>query len=336
MEARSNNSRSREFDILFCYLKNPKELLNKILKSSGGGKYNFEGINFEYGNISRLASTISIDESFKKPFNIIPEYICHIDHLSKSRKLEIESEFKLDAESISSQKSKVDILIVDKNHEPYYISYKDSASATKLGQVSSQTKYENASLRGGLYSPLPGNKIPESIKFSDTSLTDSQFKKLSQRDKEFAFYKKHYSAEWEKFVEQRMNDAISQLRKFGEIIKTDNQSLLSFIGQTIAKDLMSSSKFYLLLGDKVIRFIDVLNKIKEIEPEVIIKEYITANKFSLIIGLNMNNKEYFLTKIEPAFDGAGKGVSQTKGIIYYFQQYPANGNHFKKLFYDIS
>jgi hypothetical protein len=31
-------------------------------------------------------------------------------------------------------------------------------------------------------------------------------------------------------------------------------------------------------------------------------------------------------------------VSQTKGVIFYFQQYPnsSDGNHFKKLFIDIA
>jgi hypothetical protein len=333
--ARKNNSRVREFDIFFCYSRNPEALLQLIISNPDGGIHNLDGILFEYGNINRLIPYLSINEC-TKPFNITPKYLGHIDHLNKSRKLEIEKKYNLTPGSISSQKSKVDILLIDTNNQPYYISFKDSSSVTKLGQISGKTVYRSAALEGGLDIVLPKEKIPAYIKYSDTALTREQFNKLGRQDIEFAYFKKHYPDEWQDKVDKKTTEIILQLKLFGKTLQKDVNSLLDFIGQTIAGNLIESSDFYLLLGSTSINFKNLKNKILTKSPQVIIEDHNTENKFSLIIGLKIDNTNYYLTKIEPSFEGAAANVSQTKGIIFHFQQYPNAGNHFKKLFIDIA
>lgn len=334
--ARSNSSRSKEFDLIFGYVSSPQDLLNFIFKNPEGGSPNIGGITVEYGNISRLVPFLETNQ-LVKPFQIEPKYICHIDHLSKERKIEIEKKYDLEAGSITSQKSKVDLLIIDKNNHSYLLSFKDSKSVTKLGQVSGEVKYSQAKLKGGLDKvQLPKEKIPTKFSFSETALTKDQFEKLNHQHQQFAYFKKNYPSEWERIVKAKMLEAVNQLRDFGNVIETDRNSLIEFIRLSFAGDLKNLRNFYLLFGDTCISFSKIIDRIKSANLTVEIKEHITVNKISLIINLRLSDRVYGLTKIEPSFDGESVTVSQTKGIIFYFQQYPNTGNHFKKLFIDIS
>jgi hypothetical protein len=86
----------------------------------------------------------------------------------------------------------------------------------------------------------------------------------------------------------------------------------------------------IIMSDEIIKFFKYSSYTIECEY------YNTENKFSLIIFLKFADVKYGITKIEPSFDGAKKNVSQTKGIIYYFQQYPNNTNHIWQLLKNIS
>lgn len=334
--ARSNTSRSKEFDLIFGYINSPSRLLNYIHKNPNGGSPTIDGVTVEYGNVSRLIPFLEKGQVIK-PFEIKPRYIGHIDHLSQDRKLEIERKYKLEAGSISSQKSKADLLIVDQSYRSYLLSFKDSESVTKLGQVSGEATYGKAKLKGGLENiSLPQGLIPETFESSDTALTSKQFGKLNTQHQSFAYFKNNYPNQWEEIVKNKMTEAVIQLRNFGEVIEADQNSLIDFIRLTFAGDLKNLSNFYLLFGATSINFLTLLDRIKDANPVVEIQEYNTDNKISLIIKLKVKGVTYGLTKIEPSFDGVRMNVSQTKGIIYYFQQYPSSGNHFKKLFLDIA
>jgi hypothetical protein len=45
-----------------------------------------------------------------------------------------------------------------------------------------------------------------------------------------------------------------------------------------------------------------------------------SGKPSWFVRALVSNRRYLVTKIEPSFDGARPNVSQTKGVIYYFQE----------------
>jgi hypothetical protein len=124
----------------------------------------------------------------------------------------------------------------------------------------------------------------------------------------------------------------------GEFQSVANGALSEFIEKTFAGNLGNSENFYLVLGNTPIQFLSILKSIRKLSPKVSLEIHQPKNKTSLIINLELNGKIYSLTKIEPSFEGAGSKISQTKGIIYHFQQYPntSNSNHFKKLFFDIS
>ncbi len=337
-KARSYGSRCKEFNLFFCYLNDPRKLLEHIKKKSSGDSVIFEGINFEYGNIARLIDDIEIS-NINRPFSIRPKYICHVDHIGKSRKIEIEKLYRLKGDPISSSDSKVDILIIDDQGNVYFISYKDSDEVTKLGQRSAKLECGDAVLQGGLSNILiPSGQLKSNISWQDTDLDESQFKKLNHKDKEFAYFKKHQPLIWSRMVQKELELAVNQIRAFGEDLGRDVSNLSEFIEKTFAGNLGNSENFYLVLGNTPIQFLSILKSIRKLSPKVSLEIHQPKNKTSLIINLELNGKIYSLTKIEPSFEGAGSKISQTKGIIYHFQQYPntSNSNHFKKLFFDIS
>jgi len=333
--ARENSSRAKEFDFIFGFPSHPKSLERLIKLSPNGAATLFEGIRYEWGNIDRLIPGISASNPIK-PLEIEPKYVCHVDHLSASRKREIELGYGLARGSISSMGSKVDLLVVDVSGKPYYISLKDDSGPSKLGQVSRSASYNKAHLSGGLNLSLPKGKVPLNFTFKDTALTSEQFNKLNRKDQTFAYFKNCHTSDWNDLVEMKMRDAITQLKSFGTAIKQDRDSLLEFIAQTFAGEMKNSPDFYLILGDQPIKFASALTKLNSLAPIVDLQIYSTSAKTSLIIWIEIRKKRYCLTKIEPSFDGGNLAVSQTKGIIFYFQQYGADGENYKNLFIDIS
>jgi len=80
------------------------------------------------------------------------------------------------------------------------------------------------------------------------------------------------------------------------------------------------------------------NIVKFLENEdycLVCKDYHTHNKYSLLIEMHFNNSVYGITKIEPAFDGKNSNVSQTKGIIFYFQEHSVESKNIWRLLNDI-
>ena len=81
--------RAREFDLLFGLLNDPERLRIKISENDGGRRYSLEGIVFEFGNVSRLASSLSVS-TFIRPFTFKPKFACHVVNIGVQRKIEIE------------------------------------------------------------------------------------------------------------------------------------------------------------------------------------------------------------------------------------------------------
>ena len=262
-------------------------------------------------------------------------YIINIDIVSASRKKIIEINFNLPTGSLTSPERKADLLIIDEDGKPYFISFKDTDKTCKLGQLSKNEKYYKASIGGGHLLDLPEGLIPDEIFWSDTSLQEDGFKKLGARDRKFAFYKQNHPNDWRRIVEASLGVAYSQLACFGLALEFDFSNLTEFLGKTLAGNLRDSPDFYLALGSKVFNFKQLMSKLNTSDLTVTSKMVETKSKKALIIEVSMNSETYGLTRIEPSFEGDGLHVGQTKGIIYHFQQFPNAGNHYIKLFLDV-
>ena len=249
----------------------------------------------------------------------------------------LERLYGLPAGSITESNCRTDVLIVTTDGRPHFLSIKDPHTQAKLGQVSTTTKYGRGSLTGGLNGfVLPSLQLPKKVDVGDTYLTPSQFDKLSNKDRSYAFIKAQYPDIWKEAVNSRIAKAVHASKRLGDVMATDRDSFLAFLGEVLAGNLVDSRDFYILLGDKPVRFQHVMNKLKKSRFQVSWQEYKTRAKTSIVIWLEINSEKYCITKIEPAFDGGSAKTLQTKGVIFYFQQHLSSANSYKNLLLDLS
>lgn len=333
---RKTKSRAKEFDLVFSFLEAPKTLASYIKSNPTGGKPELEGIAFEYGDISRHLKYLN-PSKIKNPFNVHPKFVCHLDNVNVGRKREIERQFVLVPDSISSSQVKADLFFVDQDGIPYFVSVKDNDEPSKLGQISREMLYGKASLHGGLTGvDVPQDNIPSKITYKQTSLTEKKFNNLTSADQRFSFFKKNYPKEWVEIVQKSKQNALDQTRQFALTLREDRASLIDFLGITLAGNLKDSKDFYILLGRNIVSFDKAISALKTMSFEIEIEEHKPRLKTSIIIWLNDGKKKYGLTKIEPSFEGEGSKVDQTKGIIFHFQQHGDSSNCYKKLLLDIT
>ncbi len=335
LAGRKTKSRAKEFDLVFSFLNAPKALASYVMANPTGGKPELEGITFEYGDVRRHLKFLN-QSKIDCPFKVQPKFVCHLDNVNADRKRQIEIQFGLSSGSISSSQVKADLLFIDEAGVPYFVSVKDVNEPSKLGQISREMHYGKASLRGGLTDvDLPQKSIPSEINYMQTALTENKFKNLTLADQRFAFFKKNYPKDWANIIHQSNQNALAQTRQFAEILKEDRDSLIEFLGITLAGNLKESKDFYILLGGSIISFGKAMSALKVMSYQIAVEEHKPRQKTSVIIWLNDGKKKYGLTKIEPSFEGAGSKVSQTKGIIFHFQQHGDNSNNYKKLLLDV-
>jgi hypothetical protein len=337
MQTRKNTSRSKEIDIVINAFKDDINIFKEyVINNPFGGNFFKNNLFFKYGNIERLIDTINWKlDIFDTPIKDIIG-IFHLDSISILEKKSIEKELNLQS-GILTNKSKADILVLTK-YDKYVLSFKDGTVASKLGQVSTEMRYNQAVLRGGLILPFSHPIETKDIEINQklTGLSISQFEKLTYKDKYFAFIKKNHKELWNKYISETYQEAIEQLINFGIVLSKDKESLTHFILITLFGRVNVPQYYNLLINDKLILSDKITKFLKNSSYTIECEHYRTEKKFSLIIYIVFDGVKYGITKIEPAFDGARENVSQTKGIIFYFQQYPALENHLWHLLKNIS
>lgn len=334
MPARKNVSRSKELDIVKFVFKSDIPKLKSYLESNpNNDEYKVEDLSFKYGKIERLVQDIDwgyVPETF--PITDI-KVIYHLDGLDKNEKLLLEKKYKL-PKGVLTSKSKADLLVITKDASEI-ITFKDSSKVAKLGQVSAKIEYGTATIEGGLLPPLP--TIKHNVQsYTQTALSYEQFQKIDQNDKKLAYYKKNYPEKWNQYVELCLQNSKEQLIEFSKHILENNQVFIQFILKTLFGNSVIPENYKIIIGDKMISSQSLINFLFNGNYRVFCEEYYTENKFSLIINIQVNSVIYGVTKIEPAFDGSRDNVSQTKGIIFYFQQYSDSGKHIWDFLKDIS
>lgn len=332
---RKNKSRSKELVFLKNIFKENLDFVRKYLENNPKeGIINCKNKVFQYGNISRLLPDYDWEA---KPLDISGEIkeFYHLDSLKKDVKISIEKKYNM-PEGVLVGKSKADILLIFEDKTKLVLSYKDNDNKAKLGQVSKRTSYKNALLEGGFLIENE-NKIPPDVQYEDsnTGLSKKQRDKLKEKDLELAYIKTEYPTYWNDYVCSNINKSKEILQKFGNTIKDDFESFITFINLTLFGIEEPPSYFKIMIEDKIINSDQIYDFFTKNLECIEIKDFYTQNKYSLIIEMKTKIGDYYLCKIEPAFDGARKGVSQTKGIIYYFQQYSTGDNHIWNLFKKI-
>jgi hypothetical protein len=333
---RQTLSRAKEFNVILGAVSSPRALSRLISARPSGAAVEIDGVSVEYGNVRSLVSYLNPGQAIF-PFNFQPAFAVHLDSVKAARKKQIEIQFGLPAGSITSQNSRSDVLLISDMGVPYFLSVKDTAQKAKLGQVSTRTTYGGATLTGGLAGlSIPSIKYPSNIRHTDTALSPSQFDKISEQDRKYAFYKKNHSNEWKQLVESRVDVAVKSSIRLAESMSRDPDTFFAFVESVLAGNLAESPNFHLLLGNRSIRFTDAMKRLRRSRIRVEYEVYRTRAKTSVIIWVEVLGNQYCLTKVEPAFDGGSLRASQTKGIIYYFQQHVGSTSSYKQLLLDIA
>ncbi len=333
--ARLKESRSREFDLIFGCLSDRQMLLRAVKSTPGGARVVLEGIEIEFGKVSSLVRHLNPDAAHW-PFGVSPSHVCHLDNISADRKRALERLYGLTPGLLSARSSRADLFIIMEDGQRVLISVKDDLASAKLGQVSSRVTYGRAVLAGGMArAQFPDGLIPKNVAYTQTSLSPTRFAKLGMKDRECAFLKKNHAETWLKFVKESLEDADQQLKRFVDVITKDRSSFVSFVSEVTAGVLADFGEYYLLIGERLIRFSELLDQLKTSEYKVLAETYKPREKTSYIIWVELNGSRYCLTKIEPSFEGARHDTEQTKGIIFHFQQHLTAGNTYKKLFLDL-
>ena len=351
--ARSTKSRAEELRFIAGFLENPLDLYTAFEREPRGGFAELEGIEFVWGNIAELIKNIDLEFSKKRQLrtlDVAPKHVFHLDNLSGAQQDLMMSKFDVPAKSLSFHLNKADVLLIDEHLNSIYVSVKDESAITKLGQVANKV-YGSAELVGGFQGiDLSGFSCPDEILFSDTWLRVDQWEKLKNvKDQKCAYIKRQYPEDWKALVDQSLKQASNCLRVFAEKISEDRECISQFLLLTLVGASVALENFYIVFGDNKINVDRLLQNIATMDFRVESEVHLSNGKLrkeSLIIWLVFPDKKYCLTKIEPAFDGGyDNTASQTKGIQYYFQQWPkktsvenftgTNTYDFKQLLLDV-
>lgn len=353
--ARSKKSRAEELRFIAGFLNAPSNLVQAFRAEPSGGNAKLEGIDFVWGNVADLLTSMNTEQvsTHDAVFTSLdPKYVVHLDNLSNRQKKLMIDEYEIPSESLSFQSNKADLLLVDKNDNLIYISLKDEEKITKLSQVANKN-YGSAKLVGGFSGvDLDQFQYPTEISYNDTWLTAEQWDTLrtKRKDKRCAYIKKKYPVEWRLLVDKSLEAAYQCLWDFSTCLKQDKDCISQFVLLSLVGESVAIENFYIVFGKNLINVQQLLKNIETMNFQVETETYMSSgqlHKESLIIWLVFPNRRYCLTKIEPAFDGGfDNTASQTKGIQYYFQQWPTqaatndsdgvNAYDFKEFLLDIS
>lgn len=340
LQAVTRRSKSRGTELVFAAQQSsrPDFVLRQMRDSPNGGTTNDGAIQFEWGNVSSLLKHQLRTSARITQVSSQPRFVYHVDRLPKRRREEVERIHSLPTGSISGSLSdtKADLLIVDNDNRPYFISFKEVEGQAKLGQVSGSTSYGQACLDGGIDDLDVGKlPVPNSFDHTHTALSFDSFVKLSPKDQKLAYYKKHFPRDWTDYVSERNSDAVRQSIKFCEVISDHRESFLEFVGTTIAGTLRNSDAFFLALGDELISIRTTLAKLADPGWVITSSDASTPKKHARVVHVRSATSTYALMRIEHSFEGAKMNVSQTKGVVYHFQQHPREGANYKALLHDL-
>jgi len=240
---------------------------------------------------------------------------------------------------------KADIFIIEANNSKVAgLSVKTGTgkSEVKLSQQSTSLEYafkpKSFTLEGGMrlaaldiVEELKKSIPADTISVENTELTPTQFNKLNSKDKLFSVIKHKNGADWLKLINKANSESLNNLRNFNEAITSEGKNaqhnlrvliinrLVGSIGYSGLYELWLSGYKGPMNLSRLMSSENGFQHIKRVWGEF--RKAYNSEKLSLVIYTEHDSgKKYVVCKIEPSFDGWRATVSQTKGIIYYFQE----------------
>lgn len=301
------------------------------------------GTTIHWGNIERLLDGLNqylIPEvlrllpDLRLPRTVAPRFIVHLDSMKAGMRMGERDEVQL---AVSRVKGKADILIAEVNGIRE-VSFKDSsASENKLWQQSKSESYVFsgflATLNGGLNFPelrdqLLTLKSRVVVNSPPKSLSAEQWSRLkNEQYRILAVVKESFSKEWKDYVRLALDQAGKELDTLlGVAFPSDSsghgRNLAAILSRGLIAGETPGHEEWILSMDGSARLDRAMEQLRH-EPGTEVqwsRQLSPSGKPSWLVHAVVGNRRYLITKIEPSFDGARPNVSQTKGVIYYFQE----------------
>ncbi len=302
------------------------------------------GATLVWGNIERLLHNrghVEIAEfsnairQYHIPRTLPPSYVVLMD----SYKSSAPGNAGIDnaaVQVLSKVKGKADLTVIEDSTIREVSIKRQESKEVKLSQQSRREAYEfkpkSAELSGGkglhaIQNGLSRLSILTSTGQRPSALTESQWLRMTEEDKRLSIVKDSYPSDWKEMVQLSMKEAGNQLDSFlGHAFSNDKSLHAHNLGVLLSSRLIGGiteghEEWMTSLSGpfRLDRAIEAVSQNEAIEVSWA-RRPSRSGKDSWVISAAFAGRKYVICKIEPSFDGARPGVSQTKGVIYYFQE----------------
>ena len=349
--ARKNTSRAEELvcAAINCVVGPDLDGINHILSQfsqhPGGGTYaHANGTRLVWGNVERLLGSAGHTQiadfdsaivQYQLPRSQPPRYVVLMDSLRKNA-VTLSGVSDEAMAILKSVKGKADLAIIEDDAIRELSVKRPNIAEVKLGQQSRREEYQ---FRNGSSSLSGGKNIPKlrelmsdlTRRLSEVrrpgSLTEYQWSRLSEDDQQLAAAKQSFPVEWKEIVRRAMTDAGLELDRFlADALPNDGHDHPYNLGVLLSHRLIGGMteghEEWITSAHGPFRLELAIQKLSETATlkATWSRRPSKSGKDSWVITASVGNRRYVICKIEPSFDGAKPEVSQTKGVIYYFQE----------------
>ena len=351
---RANNARAEELVAAAVnYVPKPnletvRNIINEYKKHPGGHSFIHDsGATVVWGDITRLVQYLPEirDVSLEKfcsqyaiPTSKPRRFVVHIDSVKTSNTAT--NVLPADLQEILGQpKGKADLLIVDAASVVCLSVKQTGTKEVKLGQQSTTEHYafqpDSVTLSGGKNlseTQKALGKITAQIGSAlvrPGTLSPEQWEKLSHNPEQrrLAILKARWPEEWSRIVKVTMDEAALSLDTFlSAAFSVPAIHHAHNLGEFLRHRLMGKSngdaEQWITSKAGPFRLDSAIQQLST-SKDVLVdwrRRASSPGKESWIISATRGKRIYLICKIEPSFDGGRANVSQTKGVIYYFQE----------------
>jgi hypothetical protein len=351
---RSNTARAAELiaAAINCVSGNNASEVEQVfhefrLRPDGGSYRHKTGSTLVWGDINRLVEFLPEvrDVSLKDlagqylvPSSGTRQFVIHIDSFKSSARDSLV--LPTDVQGLLGRSlGKADLLLVDEQSILKLSVKQPDSKEVKLGQQSAPTTYDflpvKFTLSGGknfvgmnrAVTKLTSRLKEELIR--PNALSADQWGKLakSPEQQRLAIVKSSWPSEWSAIVSSALHDAGQSLDGFlTAAFPSSHRDHARNLGEILRHRLLGSAtgagQMWITSKAGPYRLDEAINNLSAISG--LRAEWARRasgnGKDSWLIYANLFKKRYLVSKIEPSFDGQGAHVSQTKGVIYYFQE----------------
>lgn len=325
-----------------------EQVFRKFRLHPEGSSYRHKtGSTLVWGDINRLVAFLpevrdvslkDLSGQYLVPSSGTRRFVIHIDSVKSGARdaLVLPTDIR---GLLGRSLGKADLLLVDEQNLLKLSVKQSDSKEVKLGQQSASATYDfrpvSFTLSGGknfpgmnhavtaLTSRLNGKLIRPS------ALSPDQWGKIAKtpQQQRLAIVKSSWPGEWSVIVLSTLYDASQALDAFlNAAFPSNHRDHARNLGEILRHRLLGrttgAGQMWITSKAGPYRLDEAINKLSAISGlrAEWARRASGKGKDSWLIYVTFSKKRYLVSKVEPSFDGQEADVSQTKGVIYYFQE----------------